>query len=121
MDLLYASAYRRCPNDRPATRLDQGGTDCTPNASMGAIHTQSLNPILINALHTSYEVLASTILASGAPTCLTTPRDYLMLLMRKDAGPATPDLPYTAKTASINANGKDQFNLTCHHCNRKGK
>jgi len=121
MDLLYASAYRRRPNNRPTTRLDQRGTDCAPNASMGAIHTQSLNPILINALHTSYEVLVSTILASGTPTCLTTQQDYLALLMRKDAGPATPDLPYTAKTASINANGKDQFNLTCHHCNRKGK
>jgi hypothetical protein len=92
------------------------------NASMGITDTQ-YTLILLNALPSSYEVLASTILASGTPNTLKYTKIIAWILNEEghQIRPSRSSLN-VARAALIKANGKkkDLTDLTCHYCNKKG-
>jgi transposase InsO family protein len=92
------------------------------NASMGVTDTQ-FSLILLHALPTSYEVLASTILATGAPSSLKHSEIIARIINEEGrrSGPSDSSLN-AARSAPIKSSGKkkDHSNLTCHYCNRKG-
>src|SRR5579863_5702488 len=92
------------------------------NASMGVTDTQ-FSLILLHALPTSYEVLASTILATGAPMTLKHSEIIARIINEEGcwSGPSDSSLN-TAKAAPIKSGKKkkDHSNLTCHYCNKKG-
>src|ERR1700675_1200643 len=94
------------------------------NASMGITDTQYCL-LLLRALPTSYEVLASTILASGAPTSLKHAEITARILSEeaRRAGPSGSSLNAAAK-APIKGKGKgkkrDHSGLTCHYCDKVG-
>ena len=96
------------------------------NASMGITDTQYCL-ILLHALPASYEVLASTILASGAPTTLKHTEITARILSEeaRRAGPSGSSLNAHAR-APVKGSGKgkgkkrDHSGLTCHYCNKVG-
>jgi gag-polypeptide of LTR copia-type/Integrase core domain/GAG-pre-integrase domain len=93
------------------------------NASMGITDTQ-YSLILLHALPPSYEVLASTILATGGPNTLKHSEIIARILNEEGrrSGPSGSSLN-AARAAPIKANGKkkkDHADLTCHYCNKKG-
>ena len=93
------------------------------NANMGITNIQFCL-ILLNALPASYEVLAFTILASGAPSALQHSEIIARILNEEGC--------HTSGSASLNAaraaliknkgkgRGKDHSGLTCHYCQKKG-
>jgi hypothetical protein len=93
------------------------------NASMGVTDTQ-YSLILLNALPSSYEAVATILLASGPPTSLKASEITARLINEEGrcAGPST-SLNTMAK-APIKGTGKgkkkDHSNLTCHYCQKKG-
>ena len=92
------------------------------NASMGVTDTQ-FSLILLNALLTSYEVLASTILASGAPTALQYSEIVARIINEEGcrSGSSESSLNAAKKAAPIKSGKrKDHSDLTCHYCNKKG-
>ena len=94
------------------------------NASMGITDTQYCL-ILLNTLPASYEVLASTILAAGAPTTLKHTEITARILSEeaRRCGPSGSSLNAAAK-APVKGKGKgkkrDHSGLTCHYCNKVG-
>ena len=94
------------------------------NASMGITDTQYCL-ILLHALPASYEVLASTILAAGAPSTLKHTEITARILSEeaRRSGPSGSSLNAAAK-APIKGKGKgkkqDHSGLTCHYCNKVG-
>jgi hypothetical protein len=92
------------------------------NASMGITDTQYAL-ILLHTLPSSYEVFASTILASGALNTLKHTEIITRILNEEGCrtGPTGSSLN-AARAAPIKANGrkKDLTDLTCHYCNKKG-
>ena len=94
------------------------------NTSMGITDTQYCL-ILLNTLPASYEVLASTILAAGAPTALKHTEITACILSEEArwSGPSGSSLNTAAK-APIKGKGKgkkwDHSGLTCHYCNKVG-
>ena len=94
------------------------------NASMGITDTQYCL-ILLHALPASYEVLASTILAAGAPSTLKHTEITARILSEeaRQSGPSGSSLNTAAK-APIKGKGKgkkrDHSGLTCHYCNKVG-
>ena len=95
------------------------------NASMGVTDTQYCL-ILLHTLPSSYEVLASTILAGGTPNTLRHTEITARIISEeaRHSGPSGSSLNAAAK-APIKASGKgkgkkDHSNLTCHYCNKKG-
>ena len=93
------------------------------NANMGITDIQ-FSLILLNALPASYEVLASTILASGTPSALQHSEIIARILNeegRRTSGSASLN---TARAAPIKnkskGRGKDHSGLTCHYCQKKG-
>src|ERR1700742_2777276 len=92
------------------------------NASMGITDIQYAL-ILLHALPTSYEVLASTILAAGAPSTLKHSEIIARILNEEGrrSGSSNSSLN-VAKAAPIKAAGKkkDHSTLTCHYCNKMG-
>ena len=94
------------------------------NASMGITDTQYCL-ILLNTLPASYEVLASTILAAGAPTALKHTEITARILSEEAcwSGSSGSSLNAAAK-APIKGKGKskkrDHSGLTCHYCNKVG-
>ena len=92
------------------------------NASMGITDIQ-YSLILIHALLTSYEVLASTILAAGGPSTLKHSEIIARIINEEGrrSGPSDSSLN-SAKKAPIKAQKKkkEYSDLTCHYCNKKG-
>ena len=96
------------------------------NASMGVTDTQYCL-LLLRALPASYEVLASTILASGAPTSLKHAEIVARILSEeaRRSGPSGSSLNAAAR-APVKGSGKgkgkkrDHSGLTCHYCNKVG-
>ena len=86
-----------------------------------SIVSSSLTP----SLPASYEVLASTILAAGAPTALKHTEITARILSEEAhrSGPSGSSLNAAAK-APIKGKGKgkkwDHSGLTCHYCNKVG-
>ena len=92
------------------------------NASMGITDIQ-FALILLHALPTSYEVLASTILAAGTPNSLNH-TEIIARIINKEGRRTRPtgSSLNAARAAPIKASGKkkDYSSLTCHYCNKKG-
>ena len=90
------------------------------NASMGVTDTQYCL-ILLNALPSSYEVVATTILTSGAPSSLSYSEIIARILNEEGRR-----LGASAALNSADAKSdgkkkrKDHSNLTCHYCNKVG-
>jgi hypothetical protein len=92
------------------------------NASMGITDTQYCL-ILLNTLPSSYEVVATTILASGAPSSLSH-SEIIARILNEEGRCSGPSAALNAARAPIKSDGKkkrkDHSNLTCHYCNKKG-
>src|SRR6202158_6036634 len=93
------------------------------NASMGITDVQ-YSLLLLHALPPSYEVLVSTILASGAPSALVFAEITARILNEEGRrhGPSGSSSLNAARSAPIKGKGKarDHSNLTCHYCQQKG-
>src|SRR6266702_5834640 len=91
------------------------------NASMGVSDIQYCL-ILLNALPKSYEVVASTLLASGPATALQYSEITARILNEegRKSGPSTSLNAARAPVKSSKKKKKDHSNLTCHYCNKKG-
>jgi gag-polypeptide of LTR copia-type len=92
------------------------------NASMGITDTQYCL-ILLNALPSSYEVVATTILASGAPSSLSH-SEIIARILNEEGRRSGASAALNSARAPIKSDGKkkrkDHSNLTCHYCNIKG-
>src|SRR6267154_1926639 len=92
------------------------------NASMGITDTQYCL-ILLNALPSSYEVVATTILASGAPFSLNH-SEITARILNEEGWCSGASAALNMACAPIKTDGKkkreDHSNLTCHYCNKKG-
>jgi transposase InsO family protein len=92
------------------------------NASMGVTDTQYCL-ILLKALPPSYEVVATTILASGAPSSLSH-SDIIARILNEEGRRSGSSAALNAARAPIKSDGKkkkrDHSGLTCHYCNKKG-
>ena len=92
------------------------------NASMGVTNTQYCL-ILLNALPSSYEIVATTILASGAPSSLSH-SEIIARILNKEGRRSGSSAALNSARAPIKSDGKkkrkDHSNLTCHYCNKKG-
>lgn len=92
------------------------------NASMGVTDTQYCL-ILLNALPSSYEIVATTILASGAPSSLSH-SEIIARILNKEGRRSGSSAALNSARAPIKSDGKkkrkDHSNLTCHYCNKKG-
>lgn len=94
------------------------------NASMEIIDIQ-YSLILLNTLPASYEVLASTILASGSPKTLKHNKIIACIINEKGRQSSSSDLSLNTAYAAPNKSSKgkkkkDHTDLTCHYCNKKG-
>src|SRR6266850_1933161 len=94
------------------------------NASMGITDIQFCL-ILLNALPTSYEVVASTILASGAPSVLSHTEIIAHIINEEGRQASSGYSLNAARAALIKSSGgkkgkKDHSGLTCHYCQKKG-
>src|SRR6202453_5055551 len=81
--------------------------------------------ILLHTLPPSYEVLASTILASGTPTTLKHAEITACILNKEGrrSGPSGSSLNAVARApvkGSAKGKKQDHSGLTCHYCNKKG-
>ena len=92
------------------------------NASMGITDVQ-FSLILLNALPTSYEVLASTILAAGGPTTLKHSEIIARIINEEGRRSGSSESSLNAaRAAPIKSSGKkkNHSDLTCHYCDKKG-
>ena len=91
------------------------------NASMGITDTQFCL-ILLHALPDSYEVLASTILASGSADQLKHAEIIARILNEEGQRSGSTSSLNAVKAPVKSQKGKprDHTNLTCHYCNKKG-
>src|SRR5712672_1892326 len=106
-----------------ATQLAKINETCVAlfNTSMGITDNQFCL-ILLHALPDSYEVLASTILASRSPDQLK-PSKIIAWILNEEGQRSGSALSLNAAKAPIKSQkGKqqDHSNLTCHYCNKKG-
>src|SRR5712672_56886 len=92
------------------------------NMSMGITDTQYCL-ILLNALPSSYEVVATTILASGALSSLSH-SEIITHILNEERRRSGTSAAHNAAHAPIKSVGKkkkrDHSSLTCHYCNKKG-
>jgi hypothetical protein len=92
------------------------------NASMSVTDTQYCL-ILLNALPSSYEVVATTILASGAPSSLSH-SEIIARILNEEGRRSGTSAALNAACAPIRSDGRkkkrDHSNLTCHYYNKKG-
>ena len=92
------------------------------NASMGVSDIQFCL-ILLHALPTSYEVVATTILASGAPSALSHSEIIAHILNEEGRHASSSVSLNAARAAPIKLAGKGKKShsgLTCHYCQKKG-
>src|SRR5258708_31112373 len=81
------------------------------------------SPTLLTTLPSSYELVAPTIRASGAPSTLS--HTEIITWILNEEGRCSGNLAaLNAARAPIKSDGKkkrkDHSNLTCHYCNKKG-
>ena len=90
------------------------------NASMGVSDIQYCL-ILLNALPKSYEVVASTLLASGPASALKY-SEITARILNEEGRKSGPSASLNAARAPVKSGKKkkDHTNLTCHYCNKKG-
>src|SRR5260370_1432522 len=92
------------------------------NASRGSTYIQYWL-ILLNGLPSSYEVVATTILTSGAPSMLSH-TEIIAWILNEEGWCSGNSAALNAACAPIKSDGKkkrkDHSNLTCHYCNKKG-
>ena len=90
------------------------------NTEMGVSDTQ-YSLILLNAIPKSYEVVATTLLASGPPSVLKHNEITAHLINKegRKSGPSS-SLNTAAPVKSRKKKKKDYSNVTCHYCNKKG-
>ena len=92
------------------------------NASMGVTDNQYCL-ILLNALPSSYEIVATIILASGAPSSLKH-SEIIARILNEEGRRSGSSAALNTACAPIKTDGKkkkrDHSNLTCHYCNKKG-
>ena len=91
------------------------------NAGMGVSDIQ-YSLILLHALPTSYEVVASTLLASGPASSLKY-SEITARILNEEGRKSGPSASLNAARAPIKGSGKkkkDYSNLTCHYCKKKG-
>ena len=91
------------------------------NASMGISDVQYCL-ILLNALPSTYEVVASTLLASGPASSLKY-SEITARILNEEGRKSGPNTSLNAAKAPIKSGKKkkkDHSNLTCHYCNKKG-
>ena len=91
------------------------------NANMGVSDIQYCL-ILLNALPKSYEVVASTLLASGPASALKFSEITARILNEegRKSGPSTSLNAARAPVKSGKKKKKEHANLTCHYCSKKG-
>src|SRR6266404_5550185 len=92
------------------------------NASMGVTDTQYCL-ILLNALPSSYEVLASTILAAGPPSALKHTEISAHIINeegRHSSGSSSLNAARAAPIKGTKGKARDHSNLTCHYSKKKG-
>jgi hypothetical protein len=92
------------------------------NASIGVTDVQFCL-ILLHALPASYEVLASTILASGTPTALQYSEIIARIINEEGrwaGGSASLNAARAAPIKSSSGKKKDHSGLTCHYYQKKG-
>ena len=93
------------------------------NTNMGVSDIQYCL-ILLNALPKSYEIVASTLLASGPASALKFSEITARILNEegRKSGPSTSLNSATARAPIKTGKNKkkDHSNLTCHYCNKKG-
>src|SRR5258708_19793892 len=79
--------------------------------------------ILLNTLPSSYEVVATTILALGALSMLSH-TEIITQILNEEGRRSGNSAALNAACAPIKSDGKkkrkDHSNLTCHYCNKKG-
>jgi hypothetical protein len=109
------------PMTSQLTQLNEARVNLS-NASMGVSDTQYCL-ILLNALPTSYEVVATTILASGAPSSLSY-SEIIARILNKEGRRSGALAALNSARAPSKSGGKkkrkDHSDLTCHYCNKKG-
>ena len=92
------------------------------NVSMGVTDTQYFF-ILQNALPSSYKIVATTILALGAPSSLSHSEITTRILNEegcRSGSLAALNLARAPIKSECKKKRKDHSNLTCHYCNKKG-
>src|SRR6202158_3666972 len=93
------------------------------NASMGVTDVQYAL-LLLHALPPSYEVLVSTILASGVPSALVFAEITARILNEEGRrnGPSGSSSLHAARSPPIKGKGRarDHPTLPCHYCQKKG-
>ena len=90
------------------------------NASMGVTDTQYCL-ILLNALPSSYEVVATTILTSGAPSLLSHSEIIARILNEEGRhSEASAALNFAYAKSDGKKKRKDHSNLICHYCDKLG-
>jgi hypothetical protein len=91
------------------------------NASMGVTGIQ-FYLILLHALPASYEVVATTILASSTPSVLSH-SEILVCILHKEgrcaSGSALLNAARAALIKSASKGKKEHSGLTCHYCQKK--
>jgi hypothetical protein len=122
IQLTQARLDNTSPMASQLTKLNEAHVALS-NANMGITDVQ-FSLILLNALPASYEVLASTILASGAPSALQH-SEIIAHILNEEGRHASGSASLNAARAAPIKNkgkgrGKDHSGLTCHYCQKKG-
>src|SRR5713226_5419555 len=115
----------RLDNSQPMTsqlaKLNEARVNLS-NASMGITDIQYCL-ILLNALPSSYEVVATTILALGALSMLSHTK-IIARILNEEGWCSGNSAALNVARVPIKSDGKkkrkDHSNLTCHYCNKKG-
>src|SRR5258708_7868282 len=123
---LWIQLTQACLNDSQPmisqlAKLNEAQVNLS-NASMGITDIQYCL-ILLNVLPSSYEVVATTILALGAPSMLSHTK-IITQILNEEGQRSGNSAALNAACAPIKSDGKkkrkDHSNLTCHYCNKKG-
>src|SRR6202008_4521777 len=121
IQLTMATLDDSQPMTSQLAKLNEARVNLT-NASMGVTDTQYCL-ILLKALPLSYEVVATTILASGTPSSLSH-SNIIARILNEEGRRSGSSAALNAARAPIKSDGKkrkrDHSGLTCHYCNKKG-
>src|SRR5258708_6309381 len=121
---LWIQLTQACLNDSQPmisqlAKLNEAQVNLS-NASMGITDIQYCL-ILLNVLPSSYEVVATTILALGAPSMLSH-TEIIARILNEEGQCSGNSAALNAACAPIKSDGKkkrkDHSNLTCHYCNK---
>ena len=120
IELMQARLDDTSPLAPQLARLNEARVKLA-NANMGVSDIQ-YSLILLNALPKSYEVVASTLLASGPASSLKYSEITARILNEegRKSGPSASLNSARAPVKTGKKKKKDHSNLTCHYCDRKG-